>query len=77
MVTNKIFPLLGLELFWDDSGRLEIQVHQKKNQMLKYLNKEITHTKVTFKDFPSGVLNRLAKLTSITEENSTMSINEH
>ena len=39
MVTNKVFPFLDLELFWDDSGRLEFKVHQKKNQLLKYLNK--------------------------------------
>ena len=40
------------------------------------MNKESTHTKATFKAIPNGVLNRLAKLTSITEENSIMSIKE-
>ena len=76
MITDKVFPLLELELFWDDSGRLEFQVHRKKNQLLKYLNKESTHTKATFKAIPNGVLNRLAKLTSITEEYANMSIQE-
>ena len=39
MVTDKFFPLFDLELFWDNSGKLEFQVHRKENQMLKYLNK--------------------------------------
>ena len=30
MVTDKILPLLGLELFWDNSGRLEFKVNQEK-----------------------------------------------
>ena len=76
MVTEKSFPLIDLELFWDDSERLEYQVHQKKNQLLKYLNKERTHTKVTFRATPNGFLNRLAKLISILEENSNMGNNE-
>ena len=46
------------------------------SQLLKYLNKEITHTKATFKVIPNGVLNRLAKPTSRTEENAKMSIKE-
>ena len=44
--------------------------------MLEYLNKGSTHTKATFKAIPNGVLNRLAKLTSKTEENAKMSIKE-
>ena len=76
MVTNKVFPFLDLEFFWDGSGRLEFQVHRKKNQLLKYLNKESTHTKSTFKAIPNRVLNRLAKLTSRTEKNSKMTIKE-
>ena len=76
MVTDKVFPLLDLELFWDDRGKLEFQVHQKKNQVLKYLNKESTHTKSTFKAISNGVINRLAKLTSRIDDNAMMSIRE-
>ena len=39
MVTDRLFPFLDLELFWDNNGRLEFQVHQKKNQLLKCLKK--------------------------------------
>ena len=39
MVMDKGFPLLDLDMFWDDSGRLEFQVHQKKNQLINSLNK--------------------------------------
>ena len=76
MVTDKVLPFLELEIFWDDSRNLEFQVHQNKTQLLKYLNKESKHTKATFKATPNLLLNSLAKLTSITEENSNMSIKE-
>ena len=36
---KKSFPLFDLEYFWDDSGRLEFQVHGKKNELIKYLDK--------------------------------------
>ena len=35
---EKSLPLLNLEFFWDNSGRSEFQVHQNKNQLLKYPN---------------------------------------
>ena len=71
---GKVFPFIDLELFWDDSEKLELQVHRGKNQLLKYLNKGITHTKATLKAIPNVILNILAKLISRTEENSNMSI---
>ena len=61
MVTNKVFPFIDLEFFWDDSGRLEFQVHRKKKQLLKYLNKESTHTKATFKAIPNGVFKKIGQ----------------
>ena len=76
MVIDKVFLFLDLELFWNNSRKLELKVHQKKNQLLKYLNRESTHTKATFKAIPNGVLNRLAKITSGTEENANMSKKE-
>ena len=77
MITDKVFPFLDLELFWDDSGRLEFKFHQKKNQLLKYLNKEITQKEATFKAISNGVLNRLAKITSRTEENAKISLKKN
>ena len=76
MVTDKAIPFLDLEFFWDDSGKLKFQVHQKETQLLKYLNKESTHTKATSKEIPNGVLNGLAKLTSRTDGNANISIKE-
>ena len=76
MVTDKVFPFLDLEFFWDESGRLEFQVHQKKNQLLKYLKKGSTLTKATFKSIPNRVLNRLPKLTSRTEKIAKIIIKE-
>ena len=37
---------------------------RKKGQQLKYVGKESTHTPGTLRAIPSGVLNRLAKITS-------------
>ena len=38
--------------------------------------KESTHTKATFKAITNGLLNRLAELTSVTEESAKISITE-
>ena len=40
------------------------------------MNKEITHTKSTFKSTPSGVLNRLERLIQGLEENSKTRVND-
>ena len=47
-----------------------------KTQLLKYLNKESTDMKDTFKEIPKGVLNRLEKTTSRKEDNARISIDE-
>ena len=70
---NTSLSFLDLELFENDGEMLESQVHRNKNQLLKYLNKESTHTKSTFKAIPNGVLNRLEKITSIKDENVRIS----
>ena len=57
--------LLCLQSYsWSPEGDLEFGVFIKKGQQLKYVNKESTHTPGTLRSIPSGVLNRLTKLTS-------------
>ena len=65
-----------MEFYWDNGGKLKIQVHWKKNQLLNYLNKESNHTKAAFKSILNGVLKRLTKLTSIMRDNAKNGINE-
>ena len=77
MVKGKSFSLLALELFWDESGKLEFQVHRRRKQLLNYFNKESTQKHSTFKDIPNEVLTILAKIISITEENYKMGIIEN
>ena len=72
----KVLPFFDLELFWDVRGRLEFQVHRKKDQLLKYPKKESTRTKAKFKAIPNRVLNRLEKIAPITEENAKTIIKE-
>ena len=38
---------------------------------------ESTHTKATFREIPKGVLNKLEKLTPITEDNFKIRVNEN
>ena len=76
MVADKIFPLLEIELFLDNSGRLEFKIQWKKYQLLKYLNKERTNSEAAFKATPKGVLNILAKVKSRTWDNTKMISNE-
>ena len=63
-----LFPYLDMEFYWS-GGDLLFQVHMKPNQQVKYLNQGSAHRKDVFKAIPSGVMGRLAKLTSRTEEN--------
>ena len=65
-----------LEIFWDKNRRILFNIHKNKNKLIKYINKQSTHTKSTFKAVPNGVSNMLSKLTSWKEENSKMRINE-
>jgi len=51
-------------------------VHLKENQHLKYLNNCSTHTKAVFHAIPNGVIGRLAKLTSCTEDTKSKRIDE-
>ena len=62
--------------FWNSDRELEFRVHWKTKQKLNYLNKGITHTNATFGAIPSGIFNRLAKITSRTNKNSQMRIDE-
>ncbi len=73
---SKTFPYLDMELYWSESQQLQFRVHLKPNQQLKYLNKGSTHTNACFKAIPSGVFNRLAKLTTVTEENKNKRLDE-
>jgi hypothetical protein len=51
-------------------------VHLKPNQQLKYLNKGSVHTNACFKAILDGVHKRLAKLTTITDENKNKKLDE-
>ena len=64
IVTNDKLPFLDMKMSWSSEGDLQFGVFRKKGQRLKYLGKESTHTPSTLRMIPSGVLNRLAKLTS-------------
>ena len=73
---GKTFPYLDMELIWSKEGNLQFQVHLKPNQQLKYLNKGSVHTNACFKAIPGGVYTRLAKLTTITDENRNKRLDE-
>jgi hypothetical protein len=70
------FPYLDMELVWSRSGALNFRVHLKDNQQLKYLNRGSTHTKAVFASIPHGVMSRLARLTSITDESKDLTLNQ-
>ena len=48
----------------------------KPNQQLKYPNTGSTHTNETFNAIPSGIFYRIAKLTSRTNKNAKIKIDE-
>ena len=53
-----------MKMSWSPEGGLQFGVFRKKGQQLKYVGTESTHTPNTLRAIPSGVFNRLAKLTS-------------
>ena len=57
-------PFLYMKMSWSPEGGLQFGVFRNKGQQLKYVGKESTHTPGTLRTIPSGVFNRLAKLTS-------------
>jgi hypothetical protein len=66
--TNKnYFLFLDMEIYWSPEGNLQFRVHLKENQVLKYLNRRSMHTDACFAAIPTGVMKRLASLTTRTE----------
>ena len=64
IVAKDEFPFLDMKMVWSPEGDLQFGVFIKKGQQLKYVGKESTHTPGTLRAIPSGVFNRLVKLTS-------------
>ena len=52
-----------MKTIWHPEVELQFVVFSKKGQQLKYVGQGSTHTPGTLCTIPSGVLNRLAKLT--------------
>ena len=65
IVTKDEFAFLDMNMRWSSEGDLQFGVFRKKEHQLKYVGKESTHTPGTLRATPSGVFNRLAKLTSM------------
>ena len=74
--TDSYLPYLDTEIFWNSNLNLQFRVHLKPNQQLKYLNRGSSHTPGCFKAIPTGVCKRLAKLTTLTEENKNKKMDE-
>jgi hypothetical protein len=75
--TNKdYFPFLDMEMYWSPEGNLQFRVHLKENQVLKYLNCRSMHTDACFAAIPTGVMKRLASLTTRTEKSELTMMDE-
>ena len=64
ILTNDKFLFLDMKMSWSPEGDLQFILFRKRGQKLKYVGKESTHTPGNLRAIFSGVLNRLAKLTS-------------
>ena len=74
--TNKTFPFLDMEFYWNEDNNLNYRVHIKENQEIKYLNKGSSHPKACFKAIYMGVSKRLSKLTSVTAKTVDKKLDE-
>ena len=64
IVKNNEFPFLVMKIGWYPEGGMQLGLFINEVHQLKYFGKGITHTPSTLQAIPSGVLNRLVKLTS-------------
>jgi hypothetical protein len=67
--TNPAFPYLDMEMYWSGRGQLRFRVDLEPKLQLLYLNRGSSHTSSCYRAIVSGVLDRLAKLTSATAAN--------
>jgi hypothetical protein len=65
-----------MEMYWSTESNLQFKVHLKENQILKYLNRGSTHTEACFAAIPTGVMKRLASLTTRTDTSELMRMDE-
>ena len=56
-------------MLWGKNDSIIFEVYVKKNQKLKHLNKSSAHTAACYKAITSGIIKRLAKLTTVTNNN--------
>ena len=73
---GETFPCLDMELHWNDQKELESRVNLKPNQQLLCLNKESCHPHHIFENIPKGVYQRLAKLTTMNNDNCSTTMNQ-
>eukprot|EP00957_Ditylum_brightwellii_P000679 53447-Ditylum_brightwellii.AAC.1 len=57
-----------------EKNDLSFSVYHKKNQTIKYVNRESCHQTAVFKAIPAGVFTHMGRLTSITNENKNKPI---
>eukprot|EP00957_Ditylum_brightwellii_P014902 1124064-Ditylum_brightwellii.AAC.1 len=65
-----------MKLLWDKEGNLDFKVYWKKGQALKYVDKQSLHMQSVFKLISKGVFTRLIRLTSVTDKNKMLTIDE-
>eukprot|EP00957_Ditylum_brightwellii_P063701 4834716-Ditylum_brightwellii.AAC.1 len=58
IIKGNTFPYLGMQLSWKNEN-LYFLVYSKKNQTIKYVNKESCHRHLVFKAVPAGVFMHL------------------
>eukprot|EP00957_Ditylum_brightwellii_P156211 11890009-Ditylum_brightwellii.AAC.1 len=75
VVRNTAFPYLDIKFYWAKND-LHFALYNKKNQQIKYVNKESCHRASVFKAILVGVFTRLGQLTSKTDESENMLISE-
>eukprot|EP00957_Ditylum_brightwellii_P149795 11407789-Ditylum_brightwellii.AAC.1 len=63
-------------MFWDNDGNLAFGVYRKEGQALKYVGRQSLHREMVFKSIGKEAFTRLIRLTSITEKNKSMTIDE-
>eukprot|EP00957_Ditylum_brightwellii_P076586 5820961-Ditylum_brightwellii.AAC.1 len=70
VVEEAVFSYIDMQMPWLNL-QLYFSVCYKKNQTIKYINRESCHCNAVFKAIPEGIFTNLGQLTSLIGNNAT------
>jgi hypothetical protein len=71
---NYSFPLLDIQLSWNDAGKIKFNIYKKPGKLIKYLNTDSHHHKNHKTAVLQGMELCLALLPTVSDDDTTLSL---